>query len=195
MHDIPLPPPPPPPPPPRDQAQYSTRADTGEFARRGLRDVEELQLTESDRRKLQVAGGKTQAGATGTCLAFPSLAFKDHQNDGFFQRCLIANTTGCTGLDWATLYDRLSSRVAMEQGMIDEKQTRANGLWDESWCLRSGVPPRLCYYPQMPLEIQAMALKARERITYEYGKWTQTGVGAGGGWATASDRAGGDGSG
>ena len=78
-------------------------------------------------------------------------------------------------MDWSTLYDKLSSLGSLEKGMLDVKALNPDGLWDESWCLRSGVPPRLCYYPQMPPEIQVLAKKARERITYDGGEWTKTG--------------------
>ena len=98
-HDAPLPPPPSPPRRPRDRAQYSTRSDTGEFARRRLGDVEE---TKSDRRKLQdparepwsltealVDAGAVQAhnpGTQRTRIHFRFLVFASvvHQSDRFF---------------------------------------------------------------------------------------------------------------
>jgi hypothetical protein len=78
-------------------------------------------------------------------------------------------------MDWATLYDIEQQRAAGEQGMVDIKALNQDGLWDETWCLRSGVPPRLCFYPQMPPEVKQMARKARERLTYDGGEWTKTG--------------------
>ena len=81
-------------------------------------------------------------------------------------------------MDWATLYDIEQQRAAGEKGMVDLKalnRLKQDGLWDETWCLRSAVPPRLCYYPQMPLEVKQMARKARERLTYDDGEWTKTG--------------------
>ena len=81
-------------------------------------------------------------------------------------------------MDWATLYDIEQQRAAGEKGMVDLKALNSlnqDGLWDEAWCLRSAVPPKLCYYPQMPPDVKEMARKARERLTYDDGEWTKTG--------------------